>query len=119
MDIGENMIQDKTKELIKKGISVETENAINTWGDKYNSLHEGYAVLKEEIEEVKEQTENLESNIEAMWRNIRVNRDGVVSYCIRSMTGNLQSLIAEAFQCCAVINKIQNTINEMRGKKDD
>ena len=41
----------KTKELIQNAIEVETENARRTWGPRYNSEHEAYGVLKEEVEE--------------------------------------------------------------------
>ncbi|MBQ5876657.1 MAG: hypothetical protein IIW71_11830 [Treponema sp.] len=42
-----------TEKLIEQLIQAEYKNACEKFGYKYNSLHEGYAVLLEEIEEVK------------------------------------------------------------------
>lgn len=41
---------EQSEKLVNELIQAEYENACENWGDKYNSLHEGYAVLKEEVE---------------------------------------------------------------------
>ena len=39
----------ETETLVKKAIQKEYENVCNEWGEKYNSVHEGWAIVKEEI----------------------------------------------------------------------
>ena len=36
---------------INKAVMTETENAKKNYGDRYNSPHEGYAFLLDEVEE--------------------------------------------------------------------
>lgn len=41
----------KTGKLVNDLIQAEYNNACDNYGSSYNSLHEGYAILLEEIEE--------------------------------------------------------------------
>ena len=44
----------ETDKLVKDLIQAEYKNACENWGSNYNSLHEGYALLLEEIEEAEQ-----------------------------------------------------------------
>lgn len=105
------MIEDKTKELINEAIKVEIENATQNYGQTYHSLHEGYAILKEEYEEVLYPLGYFQDAFDDMWESIKKDDS---TKCIRTetetMMQNLKSLIAEACQCCAVLYKIQRGI---------
>ena len=63
---------EKSADLINQLVSAEYHNACEHFGDKYNSLHEGFAVLLEEIEEVKEQHKKLQL-IKILWNEIKNN----------------------------------------------
>ena len=105
------MIEEKTRELINELISIELENASKNYGKTYHSLHEGYAVLKEEIEEVLEAFADANDEFEIMWGFIRQNKSQKeVKALVEGMLMNLKSVIAEAAQCCAVLNKIKRGI---------
>ena len=39
----------------------------------FNSTHEGYAVLLEELEEAKEELEKIDKFVEKLWHNVREN----------------------------------------------
>lgn len=41
----------ETEKLVNDLIQAEYKNACEQYGEKYHSLHEGYALLKEEVEE--------------------------------------------------------------------
>lgn len=101
------MIKKETEELIKKAIETETENATKTYGEKYNSIHEGYAVLKEEIEEVTEPVLNIQAHFENAWNYIRDDDKKSFIAAAEVIQDYMEHLIAEACQCCAVINKIK------------
>ena len=52
-----------TEKLVNDLIQAEYKNACEKFGEKYNSLHEGYAVLLEELEEVKPEITQLLNSI--------------------------------------------------------
>ena len=106
------MIKKETIELIKKAIEIETRNAIETYGEKYNSYHEGYAILKEEIEEVMFPAKTICDDLERMWSDIRADMMSFIPDLTDAMLNNLINLIAEACQCCAVINKIKKGVSK-------
>lgn len=98
------MFNKNTAEIINKGIEAELEIA-EKYGRTFNSFHEGYAVLLEEVEEVNSEAESLNLELKKMWDNVKsetsvqVNVDLLESYA--------KGLIAEAFQVCAVTEKIR------------
>lgn len=63
----------ETENLVEQLIQTEYKNACEQFGEKYNSLHEGYAVLLEEVEEVKIEVEKLSANLDILWRKIKSN----------------------------------------------
>lgn len=48
-----------TENIVELAIKKEYENACKLFGDKYNSLHEGYAILLEKVEEVGSELDDL------------------------------------------------------------
>ena len=101
------MIKKETIELIRKAIEIETENASENYGEKYNSYHEGYAILKEEIEEMLYPAAKVSDELDTMWTDIKANITSAIPDLADKMFDDLINLITEACQCCAVINKIK------------
>lgn len=104
---------DRTEKLTEHLIQAEYENACTQFGDKYHSLHEGYAVLKEEIEEVRDEYNSLLNNYHYLWENIKDNDKDILS-TIAEMQIDVISQIKELAQVGAVLMKICNTIVEVK-----
>lgn len=105
----------ESDKLAKELIDAEYVNACKNWGDKYNSLHEAYAILKEEIEETQERLDDLKKNLGLFWDGIR---HDFLNVDFNSLTQEmLQDVIfqtLELAQCGAVLMKICNTIGEVK-----
>lgn len=108
---------EQTEKLTQDLIQAEYLNACEQFGDKYHSLHEGYAVLKEEVEEVEDCIKRLKNEIDYIWTCIKKNKTKIIKYsvddCFNMFTNNAMKELA---QVGAVLQKIKNTLE---GKKDD
>ena len=62
------MITKTTKELVTLACKEELRNA-KSYGEFYNSPHEGYAITKEELEETKDNLNQVERLLEEIWQN--------------------------------------------------
>lgn len=106
---------EQTEKLTQDLIQAEYLNACEKWGDKYNSLHEGYAVLLEEVEEVKSEFDKLVINTEWIWKDIKkfnnsiYDRNELICLC-KKATDHTYDTISELAQVGAVLMKIKNTL---------
>lgn len=95
---------------VKSACLFEKEQAENEWGKTFNSLHEGWAVLKEEVEEVDFVHKQILQLADEMWRTIKVdeNLDNTIKivqkYAIEAMM--------ELAQVWGVCEKMRNTVKE-------
>lgn len=105
------MFAPETEKLVNDLIQAEYKNACEKFGEKYNSLHEGYAVLKEEIEEVRDEYNSLLSNYHYLWENIKDNDEDILSI-IAEMQIVVIHQIQELAQVGAVVRKIRTTKDE-------
>lgn len=103
----------ETEKLVNDLIQAEYKNACENFGDKYHSLHEGYAVLKEEVEEVKESYAEVDTYLEELWKGIRGWELFDKEICLNKLLADTQNAIKELAQVGAVLMKIQNTISEV------
>lgn len=102
------MFSKTAEEKIKLAIIAETDNACDKWGDRYNSLHEGYAVLKEEVDEVRDDQIKIKNDLYTMWERVKLN-DGLTTKALAErIKSNAENLAMEAIQVAAVCNKILN-----------
>ena len=102
------MITKKTKELITQACKAELSNA-KSYGEFYNSPHEAYAILKEEVEET---TDNLKSVIRLLntiWQNIKDNDDEELVANILTLKSYALLTVFEAVQVCAVSEKFKES----------
>lgn len=75
-------------------------------GAAYHSLHEGFGVLMEEVEEVKEALEDVELATDRLWRITRHDMPHLVYGCANQIAHYAANAAAEAIQVAAVARKI-------------
>lgn len=63
-----NAVKNDIETLVQKELKSANEHF-----PPFNSAHEGYAVLLEEIEELKENVSEIKQNVHAIWQVIRQN----------------------------------------------
>lgn len=90
---------------INKAVMGETENAVKNYGEVYNSPHEGYAVLLEEVEEASDDLTYIKNNLGVLWQSIKTN--DLDSTLITDIEGMAQMLALEAVQIAAVCSKFK------------
>lgn len=93
------------RNLVKDAVKFETENARKVYGEKFNSIHEGYAVLLEEIEECEAMTTAMNVYKKGLWGNIKQNEE--VGTNVERIKDAAMYCALEALQVMAVCNKIQ------------
>ena len=62
-----------TLENVRRARKKETDLAIEENGHYFNSLHEGYAVMLEELDEANSEVGNLINQVELIWYDIKTN----------------------------------------------
>lgn len=100
----------ETEKLIEQLINAEYLNAVVNFGEKYNSLHEGYAVLLEEVEESLSETKYLKNWLDNLWYSIRNITCFHKKECVEEMQTCVENAIKELAQVGAVLIKIKNTL---------
>ena len=102
------MIATKAKESIDQAVCYELQNIVKKYGPTYHSTHEGYAVLKEEVEEAAEDMQKLEQMLEDLWQTIKINFS--VNDELPRLKGVAVALAGEAVQCAAVLERFLSTV---------
>lgn len=83
---------------------VEYAEAVKKWG--YNhSAHEGYAVLREEVEELAEDVDEIEGHAGGMWHSVKCDDFEDARYNARQIKGLAIRAAAEAVQVAAMAQK--------------
>lgn len=104
----------ETQNIVDQLIQAEYENACEKFGDKYNSLHEGYAVLLEEVEEVKPEITQLLNSFDVFWLWVKRNNQGHKYLCVEDMYKATENAMKELAQVGAVLMKIKNTLEGIK-----
>lgn len=96
-----NKVLDKLPALIDE----ELQAAMDEHGE-FHSLHEGYAVLLEEVEEMEKEVADVRSMLNLLWMNVK--NDNVVPAYLHAgeIVKSAQNAAAEAIQVAAVALKI-------------
>jgi len=102
------MITTETKKAIAAACSSELENC-KTYGKIYNSPHEAYAVLKEELEETEENLKATKNYLNDVWQSIRSDDKEEMRLNILSLNSYALMLIYEAVQVYAVSEKFKES----------
>ena len=95
-----NAVKDKLIALV--GEELEAANAIYP---PFASMHEGYAVLKEEVEEAKREQERAEYNLHQLWLFVRHDQPRDAKQYATKIKAQAMQLAAEAIQVAAMAEK--------------
>ena len=101
---------ENTEKLVNVLIDEEYKNACSKYGSEYHSLHEGYAVLLEEVEEVVKEISFMKRWVENLWESVKSNNKDYQNECIEQLEICDTNAIKEASQIGAVLMKIKNTL---------
>jgi len=101
------MIDKKADGLLSEAVDSELQNIRLVHGNQYNSLHEGYAVLLEEVEEAKNELEGIELQMSDLWYCIKHNDNQGAADALRRLESHAFFLLQEACQVCAVTEKFR------------
>ena len=96
------MIREQTKYFIDKAIYDECHHII-TEKPLFNSDHEGYAVLLEEIEEAETELKHIKQDIQDTWTSIKSDKPPYKE--IEQLKQRAKMLAAETIQIIAVTDK--------------
>jgi hypothetical protein len=99
---------EKTDDLVYKLVTSEFWQACNEHGENFNSYHEMYAVLQEELEEVNDNLQKIEFCKNKIWNEIK--RD-----CVPDVLETYDSVcetIKELAQVGAVLLKCKRGLKE-------
>jgi len=84
----------------------ELEKANKEFQPKFNSTHEGYAILKEEVEEASDELEEVQDQLKYMWDGIKRNNSTFYTTEIaKRMKTYAINLSAESIQVAAMCQK--------------
>ena len=100
------MFSDEAREKVQDAVLAELANATKNYGREYHSLHEGYAVLLEEVEEAADNLEYIKKNMGVLWQSIKSN-DLSETVLLTDIEGTAQMLALEAIQIAAVCTKFK------------
>lgn len=100
---------------INQAVCYELQAITKKYGVHYASPHEGYAVLKEEVEESEECIQLLNDKLSKVWQNIRINWNDPTA--VYEAQQSAVALAEEAVQCAAVCERFIATLDDMLEKK--
>lgn len=102
------MIAEKATESIDQAVAYELQNIVKKYGHIYNSEHEGYAVLLEEVEEADSEMIFVKGILEKLWESIKCNK--VNKELLYYVKKHALSLAEEAVQVVAVCERFEETV---------
>ena len=83
----------------------------------FHSLHEGYGVLKEEVEEAREAMQQMERSLELVWGHTRYDSAKAFDHA-RQLERQAVQLAAEAIQAAAMARKFLRMGTKEAGHAD-
>lgn len=100
------MFDIKTDEKINEAVKLELVNAVKTYGSKYNTWHEAYAVLLEEFEEAHNDINYIQNHLKNIWENVKGDDEAEALDEVYQVYIIAKELAKEAVQIAAVSQKI-------------
>jgi hypothetical protein len=92
---------------LSQAVECEVKNIKKKYGEQYNSLHEGYAVLLEEVEEAVDELERVKEEMSELWTCIKQNDSKGAAEALRRINTYAYFLLQETTQINAVAQKFR------------
>lgn len=102
-----NVVSDQVKELVQREYRQAKKDH-----KPIASLHEGYAVLLEEVEETQEVCNFLNEYTEMFWQNVRCDDPAYAEYNVKSILSVAIDTACEAIQVAAVCKRITDYLSK-------
>jgi hypothetical protein len=106
-----NAVQDEVNELVKKELKAANEKF-----PLFNSDHEGYAVIKEELEETNEELTYAQLTFANLWENVKDNKTMPTLNHAEGVRFHAINLAIEAIQLAAMAQKFIDSSNARNDK---
>lgn len=115
------MIAELASSFIDIAVDKELENIVKKYGSRYNTFHEAWAVLKEEVEETQEALREFMDDFESIWYFVREDMcgDEDFSELLFNMLEEAKDIAREAVQCAAVCRRFYYTVKGLKEKEDE
>ena len=98
----------------EKGVEIlaqhEYEMAAEEWGEKFASLHEGAAVLREEIEEATDEGNSVDYFFSYLWDAVKTNDTARIREELRNIYTHAILGASEMIQVAAMAMKMSKTL---------
>ena len=101
------MIDTLAEKELNGAVQSELINIRNVYGKQYASLHEGYAVLLEEVEEAESELERVKEELAELWTCIKQNDNKGASEALRRIQTHAYFMLTETTQINAVTMKFR------------
>lgn len=92
---------------LNSAVECELKNIRKVYGQQYNSLHEGYAVLLEEVEETQSELERVKEELSELWLCIKQNDNKGAAEALRRINTHAYFMLQECAQVNAVTLKFR------------
>lgn len=99
-------------------IANELDFARDEHGDTFASLHEGAAVLKEEIEEANDDNIEVKGFYRLLWDAVKEDNDSEARDMAEEIASRAELLACEAIQVAAMALKFVDTVESMEADDD-
>ena len=106
------MIDEGMKRAIETLAWEELQRA-NMRFPQFASTHEGYAIIKEEIEETEQELIDMKESLKGIWTKTKMNSLIMAKKHSREMRECALNLAAEAIQVAAMCDKFLNLPNDI------
>lgn len=101
------------QDVINMLIEDELNTAMRKCG-KFNSVHEGYAVLLEEVEEMEEELKIIKDYMITIWIHIKANGNAVITNNLEVIEESAHRVIEESIQVSAMVKKFQMLMEKIQ-----
>ena len=105
---------ENTQELVNSVCMLEYSHATENWGETFSSLHEGWAVLKEDVEEADFNLSMVKSQAHGLWLAVKDGNSEWGETCLKAIQENAIECMMELAQVWAVCKKMNKTKKGVR-----
>jgi hypothetical protein len=107
---GKTLTKGQIQAEVERLVEIERERSYEIGNGRFNSAHEGYAVIREEVEEAEEEAKQLKMQLGIMWHYTRTNEQKNCDRITRAMYDTALKAAYEAIQIAAMAKKYLESI---------